>query len=109
MRITRLLLFVLFLSLVLQNTCPYGFAAKTAFVATQTHDSPQSKNHHSPDKDRDSADNTLGRMLHPAFVLSLPDNQTIVLCSQMKAEYTTLSPENYKDFIKEPFTKPPVA
>jgi hypothetical protein len=109
MTLPRLLLFIVFLTLVLQNTCPYGFAAKTAFVATHSHDCPQSKSHHSPDKDRDSADDSPGGPLHPAFVLSISDNQTIVLCSQMKAEYTILSSENYRDFIKELATKPPVA
>jgi hypothetical protein len=109
MKLKMVLLFVLFFSLVLQNTCPYGFEAKTAFVAVQAPDCPHSGSRHIPDKDRDSADDNLRRPLHPAFVLSIPINQTIVLCTQIEAEYTIPSSENYKDFLKEPSTKPPLA
>jgi hypothetical protein len=109
MKLKLVLLSLLFLSLVLQNTCPYGFEAKTAFAAVQAPDCPHSKSRHSPEKDRDSADDNLRRPLHPAFVLSVPVNQTIVICSQMEAEYTILSSGNYKDFLKAPATKPPLA
>jgi hypothetical protein len=109
MKSTLLLISVLFLSLILQNTCPYGFEAKTAFVAIQAPVCPHSGSHHIPDKDQDSADNNPDRPFHRAFVLSIPDNQTIVLCSQMETEYTILSSENYKDFLKEPSIKPPLA
>ena len=109
MKLKLVLLSVLFLSLVLQNTCPYGFEAKTAFAAVQAPDCPHSGSHHSPEKDRDSADNNPDRPFHPAFVLSMPDNQTIVPSSQMETKYTILPFNNYKDFHKEPSTKPPLA
>lgn len=50
------LLLLLSLALVLQNTCPYGFAAKTAFVAPHTHDCPLKKDHQAPSKEGDSVD-----------------------------------------------------
>jgi hypothetical protein len=109
MKLKLVLLSVLFLSLVLQNTCPYGFEAKTAFAAARAPDCPHSGSHHAPDKDQDSGSDNPGVPLYPAFVLSIPVNQTIVLCSQIEAEYTPLSSDHYKDFHKEPSTKPPLA
>ena len=105
----RLLLFLLAFSLVLQNTCPYGFAAKTAFAAPHTHDCPLKKDHHSPSKEGDSVDGNSGKVLFPAFVFSVPDVQTVILCSQVDVDYTPLSSDNYKDPFKEPSAKPPAA
>ena len=109
MKLMRLFLFLLAFSLVLQNTCPYGFAAKTAFAAPQAHDCPFKKSHHAPQKDRDSVDDNPVKPLYPAFVFSIPDTQVAALCYQMKPEYAALSSDNYKDPFKEPLIKPPVA
>lgn len=105
----KFLLLLLSLALVLQNTCPYGFAAKTAFVAPQTHDCPLKKDHHALSKEGDSVDGNSGKILFSAFVFSIPDVQTVILCSQVNVDYTPLSPDNYKNPFKEPSVKPPAA
>lgn len=107
MKIMRILLLLLAFSIVLQNTCPYGFAAKTSFAALQTHECPLKKGGHSPAKDRDSVDGNTDRALYPAFVLSLPELQDIMPCSQMNAAYTPLPPGNYRNPFKDPLARPP--
>jgi hypothetical protein len=109
MKLILLLLFILVISLVLQNTCPYGFAAKTAFVAHHTHDCPLKKSHHSPAKEQNSVDDNPGKLLYPSFIFSIPDTQTVVSRFQMNTEYTVLYFDNYKDHFREPSTRPPVA
>jgi len=109
MKLMRLILFLLVISLVLQNTCPYGYAAKTAFAASHTHDCPMKKSHHSPAKDRDSVDDNPGKALYPSFVFSVPDKQAVIFRFQTNTEYTALSSVNYKDHFREPSTKPPAA
>ncbi|MBI5741337.1 MAG: hypothetical protein HZA16_11550 [Nitrospirae bacterium] len=109
MKLMRLLLFLLAVSLVLQNTCPYGYAAKTAFVAPLTHDCPMNKSHHSPSKERGSVDDNQGKALYPLFVFSVPDSRTVISSFQTHAEYTALSSGNYKDHFREPSIQPPVA
>jgi len=96
-------------SLVMQNTCPYGFAAKTAFVAPLAHDCPLNKSHHSPAKERGSVDDNRGKALYPSFVFSVPDSQTVISRFQTHTEYTALPSDNYKDYFREPSTQPPVA
>jgi hypothetical protein len=109
MKLMRLLFFLLVISLVLQNTCPFGFASKTAFTAPHMHDCPLRKSHHSPAKGQNSVDDNTGRLLYPSFMFSVPDTQSVVFRFQMNTEYTVLYSDNYKDHFKEPSTRPPVA
>lgn len=104
----RALFFLLAFSLVLQNTCPHGFAAKTVFAAPQTHDCPFKKSHNTPGKDHDSVDDNSGRPLYPAFVLSVPDVRPIIFRIKKDSDYMPLSSAGYKDPFKEPSLKPPV-
>lgn len=109
MKLVQILLFLLVISLVLQNTCPYGFASKTAFAAPQTHDCPFKKNHQNPVNEPNSDDDNPGKLLYPSFVFSVPDNQPVISRFQTNTEYIALSSENYKDPFKEPTIRPPVA
>lgn len=104
----RILLLLLVFSIALQNTCPYGFAAKTSFAALQTHECPMKKGGHSPVKNRDSVDGNTDRALYSAFVLSLSDVQDILPCSHINAVYTPLSFGNYRNPFKDPLARPPV-
>ncbi len=108
MKMMRILLLLLTFSIVLQNTCPYGFAAKTSFAAPQTHECPMKKGGHSPAEERDSVDGNTDKTLYPAFVLSLPELQDIMPCSQMNSAYTPLPSGNYKNPFKDPLGRPPV-
>ena len=109
MKLIRLLLFLLVISLVLQNTCPYGFASKSAFAAPHMHDCPLKKSHHNPAKDLDSVDDNPGKLLYPSFVFSIPDTHAVISRFQANTEYMALSFDNYKDHFTEPSIKPPVA
>jgi hypothetical protein len=109
MKLMRLLLFILVISLVLQNTCPYGFASKTAFTAPHAHDCPLKKSHHSPAKEQNTVDDNPGNLLYPSFIFSIPDTQPVLSRFQMNTEYTVLYSDDYKDYFREPSTRPPVA
>lgn len=108
MKLMRLFFFLLAFSLMVQNTCTYGFAGKTAFAAFYTHDCPYQKNQQSPDRDQDSVGDKTVKMLYPAFLFSVPDVQRITLCFREYAAYTPLFSDSYKDPFKKPTIKPPV-
>ena len=105
----KLLLLLLSLAILSQNTCPYGFAAKTEFAASHTHDCPLKKSHHSSSKGQDSLDGSAGKVLYPGFVFSISDTRIVILDSHMNTDYIPLSPVHYTDPLREPSTRPPAA
>ena len=109
MRLMRALLFLLAFSLVVQNTCPYGFAGKTAFAAPYTHGCPFKKAHHGPPKDKASVDENMGKVFCASFVLSIPDVQALSLRLQANASFFPMPFDNYKNPFKEPLIRPPAA
>ena len=109
MNFLRLLLLLLITSIVLQNTCPYGYAAKTAFTSPHTHDCPLKKSHHGPANDRNSVDDKPGKALYPSFVFSVPESDAVISRFQTKTEYATPSVDNYKGPFREPPVRPPAS
>ena len=109
MNVFRVLLFLIVISLILQNTCPYGYAAKTAFHAPQKHDCPLKKSHHGSAKDGDSVDDNQEKAMYPSFVFSVPESHAVISCLQRETEYVALSFDNYRDPFREPLLRPPVA
>ena len=109
MQLMRMLLFLIAFSLVVQNTCPYGFAAKTGFAAPYTHDCPLKKGHRGPSKDKASVDENMGKVFCASFVLSIPDVQTFNHRLQANASFFPIAFDNYKNPFKEPLIRPPAA
>ncbi|HEX8949985.1 MAG TPA: hypothetical protein VF790_13535 [Dissulfurispiraceae bacterium] len=106
MKTARLLLFFLALALVVQNTCPYGFAAKTGFAAPHTHACPlKASRHHGPAKERD----TSGKATYPAFVVTVAEARPCIRRFHIDTNYTLFVPDIYKAPCKEPLHKPPAA
>jgi hypothetical protein len=109
MKTTKLLPVIILISfaILVQNTCPYGFAAKTGFAAPKAHDCPFKKCHTAPSKEGSSPDENSGKALFPAFVLSMPEVQAAIHCFAVNREHFLFSSNNYKDPFKKPIIKPP--
>ncbi len=101
----RMLLLLLSFSLILQNTCPYGFAAKTAFAAPLTHQCPF---HHYPHKGQGAVDDNSIKVIYPAFVMVAPFVQPSVQPFHVCTDYFLYSSDRYTNPFKEPLIKPPV-
>jgi len=100
-----MLLFLLSFSLILQNTCPYGFAAKTAFAAPHTHACPF---HHYPSKGQRAIDDNSNKVIYPAFVMVASFVQPSIQHFPVSTEYSLFSYDKYTNPFKEPLIKPPV-
>jgi hypothetical protein len=101
----RMLLLLLSFSLILQNTCPYGFAAKTAFVAPHTHACPF---HHYPPKGQRAVDDNSSKVIYPAFVMTVPLVQPSIQPIPISTSYILFPSDKYINPFKEPLIKPPV-
>jgi hypothetical protein len=106
MKLMRILFFLLALSLILQNTCPYGFAAKTAFAAQHSQRCPF---HHHQTNGQGTVDDNSGKAVYPAFVMVTPFVQPSVVHFPLSADYLLFSSGRYVNPFKEPLIKPPVA
>ena len=100
-----MLLFLLSLSLILQNTCPYGFAGKTAFAARQTHACPF---HHQPIQGKSAVDDNSNK-IHPAFVIAFFFDKPMIQHFALNSAYVIFFSDKYINPFKDPLTKPPVA
>jgi hypothetical protein len=100
-----ILLFLLSLSLVLQNTCPHGFAGKTAFAALHTHACPHQ---HCPLKGKSAVDDNSNKS-GPGFVMAFPFVKPAVQRFALRSDYVIFSFDKYINPFKDPLTKPPVA
>ena len=100
-----MLLFLLSFSLILQNTCPYGFAGKTAFAALHTHACPF---HHQPLKGKRTVDDNSGK-IHAAFVMAFSFEKPAIQRFALTFAYVSSSSNKYINPYKDPLTKPPVA
>jgi len=104
-KLIRLLLFLISFSLILQNTCPCGFAAKTAFASPQMHACPS---HHSPCKGQRAVDSDANKIIYPAFVMSVPFAQPAIERFTMSTVYVLFSSDVYTNPFKKSLIKPPV-
>lgn len=104
MKLMRMLLILLSFSLILQNTCPYGFAAKTAFAAPRTNQCPF---HHHSTNGQGTVDNNANKVIFPAFVMVVPSVQPCIQRFPVSGDYSFSSSYRYTDPFKEPLIKPP--
>jgi hypothetical protein len=105
MKLMRMILFLLSLSLILQNTCPYGFAAKTAFAARHPHQCPF---HHGKTKEQGTVDDNSKKAIYPPFVMVAPFVQPSVGSFPISTDYFSSLSDRYTNPFKEPRIKPPI-
>jgi len=107
MKFMRALILFLMVSFIVQNTCPYGLAAKTAFATPHTHDCPLKKSHDKSSGGQDSFDTTHGKILNAAFVLLSPATHSVMQPDMTNAYYVKFTSNSYANHFKEPLFKPP--
>jgi hypothetical protein len=106
MKLLRMFLLLLSFSLIVQNTCPYGFAAKTAFAAQHTHQCPF---HRYPHKGQGAVDDNSNKVIYPAFAMVAPFVQPSIHYFPESTDYFLFSSDRYSNPFKKPLIKPPVA
>jgi hypothetical protein len=107
MKLIKLLIIFLMVSFIVQNTCPYGLAAKTAFASAHTHDCPLKKSHDGTSEGKDFFDHAQGKVLNAAFVLLAPESYSAMQSDIPNADYIKVISINYTNPFKEPPIKPP--
>jgi len=104
----RVLILVLAVAIGMQNTCPQGWAAKTAFVTCQGSHCPMKE--HKPPKTTDHADTKKAiSNVKQSFVLNIvrPDN-TVQILAQTTQIIPTDSPD-LKEIFSDPLFRPPIS
>lgn len=106
----RFLVFLIGLSLAIQNTCPYGWAAKTAFISPDksqcSHCPLKSKEGTKPDAGNDFKKDISS--LNDIFVLDLGGHEPLLkFFSPLRRTIATNNHRAYSVFL-EPLLRPPV-
>ncbi|RJQ41680.1 MAG: hypothetical protein C4550_01165 [Nitrospiraceae bacterium] len=106
MKLMKLFLLVLAVSLIIQNTCPYGLAAKTGFTAKEVHHCPLKK--YSPSKT--DADDSAKKAMFQAgqtfvFTVGSSINAKPMSLPEVSCSIPDMYP--YKNIFAEPPLKPP--
>jgi hypothetical protein len=105
MKLMRLLFFLLALSLILQNTCPYGFAAKTAFAFSHLHQCPL----HHQTGEQETVDGNPNKAIHPAFVMAASHMQPSIRHFSIGTDYWPIVSDRYTNPFKDPLIRPPIS
>jgi len=105
MKFMRLLFLFLAVSLIIQNTCPYGMAGKTGFVSKEMHQCPLKKLSHSEADTDDAAKKTVFQAGQAFVFIGNALNAIPVSVSEVSISFS--APDLYKNFIAEPPIKPP--
>ncbi len=107
MKLWRMLFLLLSFSLILQNTCPHGFAGKTAFAASiEPHACPCQK---CPLTKQGPSDNKQQKPLYPAFLMIVPAANPSLHFLAAGTECVFLPQDRYIDPFKARLIKPPIA
>ncbi|QWR78441.1 hypothetical protein [Candidatus Magnetomonas plexicatena] len=103
----KTIVFLIVCALMLQNTCVYGFAAKTGFLSAKTHDCQLKKCCHNCSEKRDTVNEKIGKIFHQTFVLTISDIKTVSRCFPVCSDYVLSSSDIYNDPFPNLFQKPP--
>ena len=103
----RLLIAALVIAIVLQNTCPHGWAAKSAFVSSHVfHCCSLNEHKHSGRERREDGGKELSHV-NPAFVFHVSNSVTVVqdtasLCFDIPFVFDTIGEVFLDRFLKPP-------
>jgi len=107
----RHLIALIILTIVVQNTCPYGYAAKTAITAPAVHHCPLMDRDHT---DNDHADNDAGkkmtkdpRDIHQLFVIAAAPALKIIGAFDTITEPGAPGRAVFEDIFADPPLRPP--
>jgi hypothetical protein len=103
----RSVIIILAFALLIQNTCPHGFAGKTSVVPTCNHCTL--KQHHSPSPDGMEKITSGSSSTHfPLFVFAVPKTIHTLQPSPVKSARLILA-DRYKDALPDELLRPPQA
>ncbi len=104
----RILIFLIATAIVMQNTCPYGWAAKTVFMSSHASLCPHCpmKDANPPDTHKDVKKN-LSNINHSFLVHVVAPNNTFQMLSLVDSA-PAIKSDQFKDVHMEPLLRPPV-
>ena len=104
----RILIFLIAIAIVMQNTCPYGWAAKTIFMSSHSSLCPHCpmKETHPPDANNCVKKN-LSNINHCFLIHVVEPNNTFQILSQIDRAPAIMS-DQFNDVHLEPLLRPPV-
>jgi hypothetical protein len=104
----RVLILVLAVAIGIQNTCPHGWAAKTAFLSCHKSHCPM-KEHRPPKTENQTDAKKAISNVKQTFVLNIvrPDNSVQILAQTTQA-IPTDSPD-LKEIFSDPLFRPPIS
>ena len=103
----RLLIAALVIAIGLQNTCPHGWAAKSAFISSHIfHCCPLNEHKHSDRERRDDSGKELSHF-NPVFIFHVSKTVTVVrntasVCFDVPFVFDTI-----REVFSDPLLKPP--
>ena len=100
----RLLLFLVALSLVLQNTCPYGFAEETAFARPLLH---RCLLHYHQAMEQETVDDHSSTGVHQGFVMAASYMRPSGRYFPLSTDGWPVVSDRYTSPFKEPLIRPP--
>jgi hypothetical protein len=107
--VTQSIILLLTLALLIQNTCPLGFAGKSTVASTCLH-CPERQTHHPvPDGEGIKISIQSHSTAHlPIFVLDIPNTQTIFRFAVIAIPQPVM-PNTYKNTAPDELLRPPRA
>jgi len=95
-------------AIVVQNTCPYGYAGKTGVAAPRMNNCPLKDHRPATPEGRSKVDKDFGDINHP-FVLALAPVDGIFRTFVPLGETGTINPPEHKDIFPNPPYRPPIS
>lgn len=102
----RMLLLFLVFSLIIQNTCPYGMAAKAGFAAKDIHRCPLRKHSQTKTNSNNTAQQTV-LQAGQTFVFTVGIAISAMPLSSSEGSGFFPEIDIYKNIFSEPLVKPP--
>jgi hypothetical protein len=108
----RFIIFLIALGIIIQNTCPYGWAAKTAFLSPYASHCPHCPMKEDRQPTKSDAQNDVKKDLpniNHLFVIHIGKLDTAFQMLSPIEHAPTFKSDGFKDVYLDPLLRPPVA
>lgn len=93
-------------AIAVQNTCPYGYAGKTAIAVSHVHKCPLKGHQPSRTEGQNKVEKDFQDLNHPLVLVSAPIDGTFMTFAPVR-ETGIIKPHGYKDIFLIPPHRPP--
>lgn len=93
-------------AIAVQNTCPYGYAGKTAIAAPHVHKCPLKDHQPSKPEGQNKVEKDFQDLNHPLVLVSAPVDGTFITFAPVRETYIIKSP-GHKEIFLIPPDRPP--